>query len=104
MPFIDKYVARSSAIASRILGGEAIIMSAVDSTLFALNPTGTAIWEAADGNTPLSRIVEEKLIAEFDVTVEQACVDAQEFVNHLSEHGIFLVSDRPIPQQGKGIS
>jgi Coenzyme PQQ synthesis protein D (PqqD) len=98
MPFTDKYVARSSAIASRILGGEAIVMSTVDSTLFSLNPTGTVIWEAADGKTPLSRIVEEKVTAEFDVSPEQARDDAQEFVDKLAEHGILLVSDQPIPQ------
>lgn len=109
MPLTDKYVAcqyvaRSSAIAARILGGEAMIMSAIDSTLFALNPAGTVIWEAADGNTPLSRIVEEKVIAEFDVSVEQAWEDAQEFVTNLAQHGILLVSDQPIPQQGKDVS
>ncbi len=96
MPFADKYIARSSAIASRILGDEMIIMSAVDSTLFSVNSTGTIIWEAADGNTPLSRIIEEKLCTEFDISVEQAYVDVEQFVNALAEHGILVVSDQPI--------
>ncbi len=96
MSFADKYIARSSAIASRILGDEMIIMSAVDSTLFSVNSTGTIIWEAADGNTPLSRIIEEKLCTEFDISVEQAYVDAEQFVNALAEHGILVVSDQPI--------
>ena len=47
------YIARSSAIAARNLGGEMMIMSALDSTLFSLNPAATAIWEAADGRTSL---------------------------------------------------
>lgn len=96
MPFADKYIAKSSAIASRILGDEMIIMSAVDSTLFSVNSVGTIIWEAADGCTPLSRIVEEKLCAEYDVSVEQAYVDVEQFVNALAEHGILVVSDQPI--------
>jgi hypothetical protein len=99
MPMTEQYVAKSSAIASRLLGDEAIIMSTVDSTLFSLNPTGTVIWEAADGNTPLSRIIEEKVCAEFDVTVEQARADAEEFVGKLAEHGILRVSDQPIPEK-----
>ncbi len=97
MPVTDQYVTRNSAIASRSLGDETVIMSAADSTIFMLNPTGSVIWEAADGITPLSRIVEEKVCAEFDVTVEQASTDAQEFVDELAEHGILLVSDQPIP-------
>jgi hypothetical protein len=98
MPFSDKYIAKRSAIASRLLADEMIIMSAVDSTLFSLNPTGTIIWEAADGNTPLSRIVEEKVCAKFDIAVEQAYADAEQFVNALVEHGILVVSDHPIAE------
>ena len=98
MPFTDKYVAKSSTAASRLLGDETIIMSTVDSTLFSLNPTGTVIWEAADGKTPLSRIIREKVCREFDISVEQASEDATEFVGKLAEHGILLVSDQPISQ------
>ena len=50
----DIYVARASEIAARMLGGEMMIMSARDSTLFSLNETATAIWQAADGRTPLA--------------------------------------------------
>ncbi len=95
---MDKYLTRSSNVASRILGDEMIIMSTVDSTLFSLNPTGTVIWQAADGKTPLSRIVEERVCAEFDVSPEQAWRDTEEFVASLAEHGILHLSDEPIPQ------
>ena len=47
-----KYIAKSSAIASRLLGGEMMIMSAVDSTFFTLNPVATVVWQAADGRYP----------------------------------------------------
>jgi hypothetical protein len=33
----ERYIARSTAIAARILGGEMMIMSAADSTFFTLN-------------------------------------------------------------------
>lgn len=87
---------RSSAIAARTIGDETIIMSTVDSTIFMLNPTGTVIWKNADGNTPLSRIVVDKVCAEFDVPIEQAAEDAQNFVDEMAEHGILIVSDTPI--------
>jgi hypothetical protein len=48
------YIARTSEVAARLLGSEMMIMSARDSTLFSLNETATAIWQAANGVTPLS--------------------------------------------------
>ena len=98
MAATDKFLAKSTDIAARTLGDETIIMSTLDSMIFMLNPTATAICEAADGNTPLSRIIEEKVCAEFDVPLEQAAADAQLFVDELSGYGILVVSDYPIPQ------
>jgi hypothetical protein len=98
----DTYIARSTAIAARILGGEMMIMSAVDSTFFTLNEVATVIWQAADGRTPLSEIVEQKICGEFEIESDVAQHDAEEFVNELSQHGILLVSDHPIPEPNTG--
>ena len=92
----ETYIARSSAIAARMLGGEMMIMSAVDSTFFTLNEVATVIWQAADGHTPLSEIVEQRICKEFDIEPELARRDAEQFVSQLSEHGILLVSEQPI--------
>ncbi len=92
------YLSKSPAIAARLLGDETIIMSTVDSTLFSLNDTGSVIWEAADGITPFSSIVEEKVCAAFEVAPPRAYADAELFVNSLVEHGILLVSDQPFPR------
>ncbi len=98
MSYFDQYVSKSPAIASRALGDETIVMSTVDSTLFTLNPTASIIWECADGITPLSRIIEERVCKEFDVPVEQARADAREFVDRLAAHGILRISDQPIAE------
>jgi hypothetical protein len=92
----EKYIARSSAIAARMLGGEMMIMSAVDSTFFTLNQTATLIWQAADGTTPLSQIVARNLCSEYEVDLETAARDAMQFVDELAAHGILLASDEPI--------
>ncbi len=92
------YLSRSSAIASRMLCDEMIIMSTADSTLFTLNPVGTKIWQAADGTTPLQRIIDETICAEFNVTAEQAQVDTEEFVAELVKHGILHLSNQPFTQ------
>lgn len=91
----DTYIARSSAIAARLLAGEMMVMNSADSTFFTLNEVATAIWQAADGRTPLREIVRERICEEFDVEPAQAQADAEQFVADLSSHGILLVSDRP---------
>jgi hypothetical protein len=92
---VAKYIARSSAIASRMLGGEMMIMSAVDSTFFTLNPVASVVWQAADGLTPLSEIVARHICSEFEVDPETAYRDVERFVEELSGHRILLVSETP---------
>ncbi|MGD0956825.1 MAG: PqqD family protein [Candidatus Acidiferrales bacterium] len=92
----EKYIARSGAVASRVLDGEIVIMSALDSTLFSLSEVATIIWQAADGRTPLSEIVQRRICTEFDVTPEAAYRDAEVFVDDLARHGILRVSNQPI--------
>jgi hypothetical protein len=91
----EKFIARSTQIAARPLGGEMMIMSAVDSTLFNLNETATVIWQAANGQTSLLEIVRQNVCAEFDVDPAEAYRDAEAFVEELAQHGILLVSDQP---------
>lgn len=92
----ERFIARSSAIAARMLGGEMMIMSAVDSTFFTLNEVATVIWQSADGTTPLSEIVRERVCGEFDVDSTSALRDANDFVDQLAKHSILYVSDQPI--------
>ena len=95
----ETYIARSSAIAARALAGEMMIMNSADSTFFTLNEVATAIWQAADGRTPLSEIVRGQVCEQFDVDPDEAQADAEQFVAELSGHGILLVSDQPLAQE-----
>lgn len=92
------YIARSTAIAARVLGDETMVMSAANSTLFTLNEIATVIWESADGATPLEEIVKEKICAQYGVSLDVALKDAEVFVEQLAEHGLLLRSDQPIAQ------
>jgi Coenzyme PQQ synthesis protein D (PqqD) len=98
----EKYIARSQAIASRLLGGEMMIMSAADSTFFTLNSVATVVWQAADGRTPLSEIVAHHVCGEFEVDFETAHRDVRQFVENLSSHGILLVSEHPFSSSSAG--
>jgi hypothetical protein len=90
------YITRNSGIAARALAGEMMVMNSVDSTFFTLNPVATAIFQAADGRTPLRDIVRDRVCEQFDVDPEQAQADAEQFVAELSGHGILLVSNQPL--------
>lgn len=90
------YVARSKHVAARMLGEEMVIMSGRDSTLFTLSPVATAIWNAADGQSTLEQIVEERVCAEFEVDRETALADARAFMTELAGHGIVVIAEEPI--------
>lgn len=103
MPEESIYIARSSSIAARALAGELMVMNSADSTFFTLNEVATAIFQAADGCTPLREIVRDRICPEFEVDPEQAQADAERFVAELSGHGILLVSRQPLsPPQPAG--
>jgi Coenzyme PQQ synthesis protein D (PqqD) len=89
------YIARSSDVACRKLEDETIVMSVRDSTLFSLNESATAIWDAADGKTPLDRIVEQTICQDYEVDGEIALQDALELVHQLAKGGLLLLGDRP---------
>lgn len=90
------YIARHPAAAWRRLEDEVIVLSGRDSSLFTLNEVAAEIWEAADGRTPLSEIVRERICANFEVEFDQALRDAEELVQGLASHGLLLISANPI--------
>lgn len=90
------YPCRSSQIAARKLGGEMMVMSARDSTLFTLNETATLLWEAADGSASLEEIVAATICSQFDVEYSEALRDAEVLAQQLASHGILLLANEPI--------
>lgn len=88
---------RAPNLASRVFEGEAIVMNPVDSSLFNLNPTATAIWLAADGRTTLEEIVELHICTAWDVPCEQALADAEALTRDLARHSLLLLAEDPAP-------
>ena len=92
----ETYIARGKAVAARSLGGETIIMSVADSTVYALDELATILWKAADGKTPLARIVQDRICSDYEVTHETALRDAEELCQELAENKVLLISNQPI--------
>jgi len=55
----------------------------------------TAIWEGADGSTPLDEIVRRRICTAFEVEPGVALRDAEALTEKLAGHGILLLSDAP---------
>jgi hypothetical protein len=91
-----RFVARAANVAARMIGGEMMIMSGRDSSLFSLNETASTLWQAADGITPVDQIA-LAMCREFEVDADTALRDLQEVAEALAGHGILVLSDTPIP-------
>jgi hypothetical protein len=83
----DRYPAKNPEMAWRVYDGQAVILCPDDSTLNTLNAVGTLIWEAADGQTPLSVIV-SRICVEFEVEPARAEKDVAAFVDQLCRRGL----------------
>ncbi len=94
------YILRAENVAARRIGGELMIMSARDSSLFELNETAAILWDAADGATPLEEIVERDICAAYEVDGATALRDARELALQLAQRGILLVSAEPFARGG----
>ncbi|HLH09230.1 MAG TPA: PqqD family protein [Terriglobales bacterium] len=92
------YVGRSEAVAARMMGGEIVVISPEDSSLFTLNAVASCIWNSADGDSTLEQIVRNQVCAEFEVGFDAALEDAAAFVREGSQHGILQVSEQPLPR------
>jgi hypothetical protein len=89
----DVFIARAPRLAARKVGGEMVILSADDSSLYVLNAVATAVWEAADGRTSLETIVADVICRDFEVDRESAACDVDAFVRDLASHGILRTSE-----------
>jgi len=87
------FVVRGEKLAARKVGGEMVILSAEDSSLFVLNEVGTIIWEAADGRTSIQAIA-DAVCVEYDVDPVSALTDVTEFVQALAAAGIVSTSEQ----------
>ena len=88
---LDKILARDENVAWRIIDGEAIILSAEDSSVHSLDEVGTKIWELADGKKTVKEII-EALHEEYDVEFDQLKQDVLDFISELQKKEKSLVS------------
>ncbi len=74
-------------VAAQVVDDEAVIILADAGEVDILDPVGTRIWELIDGERTVQEIV-DTIVEEYDVPVEQARQDIQEFLQVLENDKI----------------
>lgn len=78
---------KATTTASRLVAGEAVILSLDTKVLRGLNAVGSRVWDLIDGARTLDQIV-DVIVAEFDVTRPVAAADVEGFVRQLVDKGL----------------
>ena len=98
----DPYIARATRLGTCTLAGEAIIVTPSDSRVYNLNPVATFIWEAADGQSRVSEIVQRRICREFEVDPATAMADAMRFIEDFCGKGLLRESETPFEADSVG--
>jgi hypothetical protein len=84
---LDQIVRRNEKTASRVLEGEAIVLTPTDSKIHSFNETGSRIWELL-AEEPTVRKIIAQIRSEFEVGEEQAQADVIAFLEELAVKGM----------------
>ena len=77
---------RTGAAAWHEIDGETVLLGLTDSTYYEINPSGSLLWSMlAEGTTRTA--MTERLLAEYDISEEQANTDVDAFIRQCTEHG-----------------
>jgi len=83
--------AKAATTASRLIAGEAVILSLDTKVLRGLNAVGSRVWDLIDGRRTLDDIV-DAIVGEFDVERPQAARDVETFLRQLIDKGLVTPS------------
>ena len=72
------------------LGGETVLLNLANESYFGLDEVGTRVWQVL-GETHSANDVVTRLLAEFDVTVDQLRQDVERLITELADAGLVSV-------------
>jgi hypothetical protein len=90
--FPDQVVRKDKKTASRILAGEAIVLTPMNSKIYNLNETGSRIWAWLDDSPTVGELA-ARIQSEFKVDKEQAQADIIAFLEELVARGMVTLSE-----------
>ncbi|MGB4335860.1 MAG: PqqD family protein [Chromatiaceae bacterium] len=92
----------SSAIRYRIIDGEAIVVQQVDARVLNLNPLGSRILAALDGQTPVGDLV-DRLAGDYDVDPAVFAADVLRYLGELEAAHVIEPVATPAGGGGDGL-
>lgn len=75
-------VTQASRVASRVVEGQAVVIVIDAQRLHTLNAVGTFVWDHAEAKVSLGELA-DRVVAEYEVTKEQAMADVLTFADEL---------------------
>ena len=91
----ERYLARNARAAWRVYEGEAVILSADDSTFHTLNRAGTALWIVTDGVTAWDALV-DRVAGALGVAPAHVEPDLRVFAERLEALGLVTASSESL--------
>lgn len=86
----ESRVSRSADALHRTVEGEAVIVDLRSDRFYALDPVGTAIWEAMEEETTPGALA-DRVVAEFAVDRERALADLLALLRTMARRGLVKV-------------
>lgn len=90
---IKDKVSRNPKAPTRIIEGEAVVLTSHDSTIHTFNPVGTSIWKLLDREREISEVVKD-IREEYEVSQKEAEQDVLEFIEKLFQKKIVLINGK----------
>jgi len=89
----DKYIYKSEKTTSRIIDGQALVMTLEDNILHMLNDTGSRIWELCNGRRTIEDIAE--IIHDgYLIDYKEGKKHCEAFVEELCTKGMLVLLDK----------
>jgi len=92
MDILSKAIVQSNGLVSRIIDGEAFLMTEDGKKVHMINKVGTLIWECADGSVLIEKII-SKILKRFDIDAETAKNDCLEFIHELVDSKMLTITE-----------
>ncbi len=84
---------RSSDVTYEVVEGRAVLVDGAGTELITLNPVGTLVWKALDGEQDAAALA-ERLVGRFEgVTPDQLETDIVEFLSELASSSLVIGPD-----------
>ena len=91
---LEKYPTKAEDTIHRKLGDELVAVNLKNKFFYNLDSVGTFIWERCDGQHSVAQIA-EALVQEYEVDLEEALRDCEQFLKELVQEGILIWGQDP---------